>query len=443
MEAAETYTHTHTHTHTQLRRCLAFLCFLISTPSFAMVMNHDMSSTSGHSSGGVISQVDDKVCSKGYVYLNNQCTLCTSNPAWIKIANEWRMYCSGVTKGQLLTNPNGPLVNQQLTKCPNGSWPNDKLDDCVCAYGGTMKNGKCEGMKLSKKDLYYGPKGATAPLYKQCWTKITDNAYKVCMGFDNDITGNIFWSSGDNSINNTTTANQANGNTTNVNNTDVHDYQNVDLSKMSEQQACVYWKGLWENNTCKNPYGPGKASRFFVYWFSNEKKFKCLNVPEAVEAGLETGSEDWVNYHKQDINVDRPWAYKNALWDPIVKECTSESERACRDTGIGSWSSTNNKCYLFSENKDNCKSVGAKYTENNGIQRCDCVLDDKEFHWTSKDGCEYEYTKPVVLEDGKTLLGKGHTGGIVPNTQSSPVELCINGLIKNGFLQSNQKLNCK
>lgn len=230
---------------------------------------------------------------------------------------------------------------------------------------------------------------------------------------------------------------------TNVITYDVHDYQNVDLSKMSEQQACVYWKGRWENSTCENPYGPGKPSRFFVYWFSNEKKFKCLNVPEAVEAGLKTGSEDWVNDHKQDINVDRPWAYKNALWDPIVKECTSESERACRDTGIGSWSSTNNKCYLFSENKDNCKSVGAKYTENNGIQRCDCVLDGKEFHWTSKDGCEYEYTKPVVLEDGKTHLGKGHTGGIVPNTQSSPVELCIEGLINHGFLQSNQKLNCK
>ena len=196
-------------------------------------MNHDMSSTSGHSSGGVISQVDDKVCSKGYVYLNNQCTLCTSNPAWIKIANEWRMYCSGVTKGQLLTNPNGPLVNQQLTKCPNGSWPNDKLDDCVCAYGGTMKNGKCEGMKLSKKDLYYGPKGAAAPLYKQCWTKTTDNAYKVCMGFDNDITGNIFWSSGDNSINNTTTANQANGNTTSVSN-------NTDVNSMGTDDDCGY-----------------------------------------------------------------------------------------------------------------------------------------------------------------------------------------------------------
>ena len=110
---------------------------------------------------------------------------CNSLPAeWVRIAKEEaRGYCAGVMSAPNPAQLQNPIY--QLTKCPRGSWPNDKLDDCVCAYGGTMKNGKCEGMKLSKKDLYYGPQGAAAPLHKQCWTKTSDDAYKVCMGFDN------------------------------------------------------------------------------------------------------------------------------------------------------------------------------------------------------------------------------------------------------------------
>ena len=118
-------------------------------------------------------------CDKGELWFNQKCVPCASNQAWIEFANEWRVYCAGGEWGI------GTPTLKQLTKCPRGSWPNDKLNGCDCAYGGTMKNGKCEGMKLSKKDLYYGPQGAAAPLHKQCWTKTSDDAYKVCMGFDN------------------------------------------------------------------------------------------------------------------------------------------------------------------------------------------------------------------------------------------------------------------
>ena len=121
----------------------------------------------------------------GEVLVNGKRVKCNSNTNWVQYANEHRMYCPGVyfNDPQFNNIVNKPLL--QLKKCPSGSWPNDDLTGCVCAYKGTMKDDKCENMQLSNDDLYYGPKGKNAPLHKQCWTKTTDAAYKACMGSDN------------------------------------------------------------------------------------------------------------------------------------------------------------------------------------------------------------------------------------------------------------------
>jgi len=440
-----------TESHIKLKRLLGILCYLLWTnPVLSMVINQEQLSDVSHGAD-VLSQTDNQLCNPGYVFQNNSCVSCTSKPAWIKYAKENRMFCGGVKVGEM-----NRQLKDQIQKCPAGAFPNSELTDCECGYGLESKDGKCVG-SLSYDDMYYGPGGPSAPLYKQCWTKSHDEkAYKKCMGFDTAdkfITGD----SSNNLTKDSTSVSVSEKNNTNISgvsihinltqkiyNTDVIGYENIDLSKMTEKQACEYWKGHWENNTCENHYGPGKASRFDVFWFSKEKKFKCLNVPEQVEQGFADGTganAEWVEYHKQDIK-DRPWAFADALWDPIVLECTSKSERDCRDTAIGSWSSVNNKCYLPSENRSNCESVGAKYQDTSTTQRCDCILDDREFHWTYKDGCEYEYTRLTEI-NGKTYLGKGHTGGIMPNTQYSPVELCIEGLVKHGFMKKGQKLTCK
>ena len=131
-------------------------------------------------------------CAKGEVYYDpmQKCVPCASNQAWIEFANEARSYCAGGTW------PAGTTIDKQLTKCPNGSWPNASLTGCDCIWGEkniqkcklqkkTADQCECTNVQLTKADLYYGPQGAAAPLHKQCWTKTSDDAYKVCMGFDN------------------------------------------------------------------------------------------------------------------------------------------------------------------------------------------------------------------------------------------------------------------
>ena len=118
------------------------------------------------------------VCPAGQVWVNGQCVLCTSKAVWISYANENRMYCPGVTDTSL------PIL-QQLKNCPKGAWPNSDLTDCDCRWGTKAKNGdSCQGT-LYHDDLYYGPDGKNTKLFKQCWTKVSEKAYKKCMGFDN------------------------------------------------------------------------------------------------------------------------------------------------------------------------------------------------------------------------------------------------------------------
>ena len=134
----------------------------------------------------------DVTCNKGEVYFNpmQKCVPCTSNPGWINYAQEGRYYCAGGTWAA------GTTIDKQITKCPRGSWPNASLDGCDCRWGEkdikkcklqkkTAAQCECKDMQLKKDDLYYGPQGRSAPLYKQCWTKTSDAAYKACMGFDN------------------------------------------------------------------------------------------------------------------------------------------------------------------------------------------------------------------------------------------------------------------
>lgn len=120
-------------------------------------------------------------CDAGQVWDNGKCVSCTSKSEWVNYANENRMYCAGVKNISVI----GLQLQDQLTKCPAGMWPTDGLKDCECGYGLTKKFGKCVG-SLSYDDMYYGPHGKNAPLFKQCWTKSYDSkAYKKCMGFDN------------------------------------------------------------------------------------------------------------------------------------------------------------------------------------------------------------------------------------------------------------------
>ena len=120
-------------------------------------------------------------CNAGQVWDNGKCVSCTSKSELVNYANENRMYCAGVKNISVI----GLQLQDQLTKCPAGMWPTDDLKDCECGYGlETTKEGKCIG-SLSYTDMYYGPSGLSAPLYKQCWTKSYDSkAYKKCMGFD-------------------------------------------------------------------------------------------------------------------------------------------------------------------------------------------------------------------------------------------------------------------
>lgn len=129
------------------------------------------SSSSGQSTSG-------STCPAGQVWVNGACVLCTSNPGWVNYAKENRLYCPGVT------DTSKPIL-QQLNKCPKGMWPNATLTDCDCGFNlnKNTSNDGCVG-NLSQDDMYYGPLGKSAPLFKQCWTKVSEKAYKKCMGFD-------------------------------------------------------------------------------------------------------------------------------------------------------------------------------------------------------------------------------------------------------------------
>ena len=119
-------------------------------------------------------------CDAGNVYTDGQCTPCVSKPAWVEYAQEYRMYCPGIQNVSVI----GLQIKDQIKKCPNGAFPNADLTDCECGYGLTKQAGKCVG-SVSEEYMYYGPEGKNAPLFKQCWTKVSEKAYKKCMGFDN------------------------------------------------------------------------------------------------------------------------------------------------------------------------------------------------------------------------------------------------------------------
>ena len=134
------------------------------------------SSSSTSYSEQTTSESTSLTCPAGQVWVNGACVLCTSNPGWVNYANENRMFCPGVTNTKL------PVL-QQLKKCPKGAWPNTGLTGCDCRWG-TKDGDTCKNMTISASDLQYGPKGKSAPLFKQCWTKSTPATYKKCMGFD-------------------------------------------------------------------------------------------------------------------------------------------------------------------------------------------------------------------------------------------------------------------
>lgn len=120
----------------------------------------------------------DIACPVGHIWDNGKCEACSSKPAaWLSYAKEYRMYCPGVSDISL-------PITSQLKKCPNGAWPNNDLTDCECGYNLKKdEEGNCVGT-LSYNDLYYGPFGSSAQLFRQCWTKVSAKAYKKCMGFD-------------------------------------------------------------------------------------------------------------------------------------------------------------------------------------------------------------------------------------------------------------------
>lgn len=116
-------------------------------------------------------------CSPGNVLVNNQCVSCKSKSDWANYAKESRSFCPGVQSDANLS------FEQQIRKCPNGSWPNANLTDCKCEYGLRKQNNKCVGA-LSKDDLLYGPSGKIVSLSKQCLIQNDTMSYKRCMGFD-------------------------------------------------------------------------------------------------------------------------------------------------------------------------------------------------------------------------------------------------------------------
>ena len=130
-------------------------------------------------------------CKAGTVWFNGACTPCTSNVAWVNYAKENRLYCPG---GSFL---NSARIIEQIDTCPKGMKPNATLSGCDCIWGikdvttcninkiPKEKCNICKDVVLSFDDLKYGPLGKNAPLFKQCWTKVTEKAYKKCMGFDN------------------------------------------------------------------------------------------------------------------------------------------------------------------------------------------------------------------------------------------------------------------
>lgn len=145
--------------------------------AFAMVINHDQSSSATKYGDDVLSQTDNQMCKPGYVFQDNTCVQCVSNPTWLQYAREKRIYCPGLTFG----NINLPL-EQQIATCSSGAQPNADLSDCECIY--KAGNTDCNKVDLTSEQLKCGPGGCTGkPLYKQCWTKNNHTSYKACMGF--------------------------------------------------------------------------------------------------------------------------------------------------------------------------------------------------------------------------------------------------------------------
>lgn len=235
-------------------------------------------------------------------------------------------------------------------------------------------------------------------------------------------------------------------------NEDVSDDRNVDISKMSEQEACEYWTkvaGYWnkDNNTCV----PSGGSLWMAKWNRDAKMFECLNIFDAAEkwrdAQWREEQKSWLESYRKHIYDDKgnlKPAVIGLQWDRNFGKCTSEIERQCIASGdTYDWFGT---CYRHENNKKTCIDIiGGKWKDENGQESCECNIGQYDMlSWTPQK-CQYKIL--LKQENSSTnYIDQQNTG---PHTYSDtiPLEYCFekykDGFLNNQLSEPKSKLNCK
>ncbi len=241
-------------------------------------------------------------------------------------------------------------------------------------------------------------------------------------------------------------------------NTDVLDYRNVDISKMSEQEACEYW-ALMNNGEKSGAYWheetqicvPVGGNLWVAHWNKTQKKFECLNIFDAAEkwhdAQWREEQKSWLESYRKHIYDDKgnlKPAVIGLQWDRNFGKCTSEIERQCLAKGdTYDWFGT---CYRHENNKKTCIDIiGGKWKDENGQESCECNIGQYDMlSWTPQK-CQYKIL--LKQENSSTnYIDQQNTG---PNKYSDtiPLEYCFekykDGFLNNQLSEPKSKLNCK
>ena len=235
-------------------------------------------------------------------------------------------------------------------------------------------------------------------------------------------------------------------------NTDVLEDRNVDISKMSEQEACEYLTkvaGYWnkDNNTCV----PSGGSLWMANWNRDAKMFECLNIFDAAEkwrdAQWREEQKSWLESYRKHIYDDKgnlKPAVIGLQWDRNFGKCTSEIERQCIANGdTYDWFGT---CYKHENNKKTCIDIiGGKWKDENGQESCECNIGQYDMlSWTPQK-CQY---KILLKQENSSAnyIDQQNTG---PHKYSDtiPLEYCFekykDGFLNNQLSETKSKLNCK
>lgn len=178
---------------------------------------------------------------------------------------------------------------------------------------------------------------------------------------------------------------------------------------MSTEEACKYWNGTVIDGGCIGTSGTLWEAR----WDNTTKSFSCMLMAdiyqkEQSEQTVEQTVKQTVLktvYHVATFNASgEPYDFASELqWDKDLQKCTSAPERRCISEGE-TYDSNDFVCLSHKHDKERCESVGAKFSTNNSVSSCDCVIGTNSFHWDSTGSCKFISKSSIMKFDSKVSM---------------------------------------